>query len=78
MDHDSFAILDVVEELSDVNPAIGVDLLAMLVADTVFELSNDLGALSHVVVAAVARHLGVMELPRVLVAVIESRDSFAF
>ena len=38
-DQDSFAILDVVPELADVNAAIWVYLLAMLIADTVFEVT---------------------------------------
>lgn len=43
----------------------------MLVADSVVELSNDLGAISDIVVAPITCHLRVMELPRVLVSIVE-------
>lgn len=56
-DHDTLAILNIVKEFTDIHSAIRVDLLAMLVADSVVENSNDLCILGHIIVASETCHL---------------------
>jgi len=76
-DHDTLAILNIVKEFTDVHSAIWVDLLAMLVAHSIVEHSDDLSILGDIVVASKTCHLRVMELTRVLISVTEVGDSLA-
>ena len=75
--HDTLAILDIIKEFTDVNSAIWVYLLAMLVAHSVVENSNDLCVLGDIVVASETCHLRVMELAGVFVSIAEVCDSLA-
>jgi hypothetical protein len=50
----------------------------MLVANSVVKYSNDLCSLSHIIVAAVACHLRMMEFSRVPVSITERSNSLAF
>jgi len=77
-DHNTLAVFNVIEEFTDVNSAIGINLLAVLIADSVFEDTDDLGVLSYIIIAAETGHLRVMELSWVLITVAEVRNSFTF
>lgn len=49
----------------------------MLVAYAIVEDTNDLSTISHIIVAAIACHLRMVEFSRVAVSVAEGGDSFA-
>lgn len=70
---DSFAILDVVLELTDINTAVGIDLLTVPVADAINEVSGDLRAVTERI-ATIAGHRRFGVLAHVAIAELVLRN----
>jgi uncharacterized membrane protein YobD (UPF0266 family) len=72
----AFTVFDVILELTQVDCTIRVNLLAMLIANTVSKMSCQLNP--FVLVTAVPRNRRLLEFTCVLIPVAEIHDSFAF
>ena len=60
--HHSLAVLYIIQELSDIDAAIRIQLLSMLIANSIFKDTYNLSPIRYAVVTTESSHLRMMKL----------------